>query len=347
MRSIFLAGALVALAGAAGAAETCPGNPNAIGTSREITIDPKQTPFLGNLQYKTTAPLQKGEVILTFDDGPLPPMTTRVLDTLAQNCVKATFFIVGRMASAYPTVLQRVAQDGHTIGTHSQNHPLIFPKLKQASGIQEIDQGFASTNAALAPIGAHTVPFFRFPGLGRTKAFEAYTQEHGIAVFSVDAVADDWLHLKPEEVMKRALDRLEARGSGILLLHDIQPSTVVMLPTFLKELKARGFKIVHMKYGENPMVAAPAAPAAPVAVAPTPDSKPVAAAAPAAPETTSSVTPAARTTAVARAPAAVPMPVPNPTQALPGGRALTDPVETPFTLFWPRILSDMIPKGLQ
>lgn len=339
MRSILLAGALMALAGAAHAEDACP-NPDAIGTSRVITIDPKQTPFLGNLQYKTTAPLQKGEVILTFDDGPLPPMTTRVLDTLAHECVKATFFIVGRMASAYPAVLQMTAEAGHTIGTHSQNHPLIFPKLKQPAGIQEIEQGFASTNAALAPIGAHAVPFFRFPGLGRTKFYEKYTQEHGIAVFSVDAVADDWLHLKPEEVMKRALDRLTAKGYGILLLHDIQPSTAVMLPNLLKELKARGFKIVHMVYGENPVAEAPAAPGAPAAG--------TIAAAPGAPLAIPSAV-AAPAPAPARAVAATKPapPPPNPTQALPGGKALTDPVETPFNLFWPRLLTNTAPPSLR
>lgn len=346
MRSLVLAGALVALAGAAHAEQACP-NPDAIGTSRVITIDPKQTPFLGHLQYKTTAPLQKGEVILTFDDGPLPPMTTRVLDTLAHECVKATFFIVGRMASAYPAVLQKVAEAGHTIGTHSQNHPLIFPKLKQPAGIQEIEQGFASTNAALAPIGAHAVPFFRFPGLGRTKYYETYTQEHGIAVFSVDAVADDWMHLKPEEVMKRALDRLTAKGYGILLLHDIQPSTAVMLPNLLKELKARGFKIVHMVYGQNPVAEAPAPPPAPAAAV---------AGAPGAPmpimPSASSGAPSATTASVPAAPvqAAAPKPAPapqNPTQALPGGKALTDPVETPFNLFWPRLMTTTTPSNLR
>lgn len=224
----------------------CPGNPDALGTSRVIAFDPVAMPYVGSLQYKQTVPLERGEVVLTFDDGPLPPMTNRVLETLAKECVKATYFIVGTMARAHPAVLQRIHQDGHTIGTHSQTHPLVFPKLKHAAGLGEIAAGFASANAALEPVGAHTVPFFRFPGLGRTKYYEQYTKENGITVFSVDMVADDWMHLKPDEVMKRALDRLEARGSGILLLHDIQPATVVMLPQLLRELKKRNFKVVHL-----------------------------------------------------------------------------------------------------
>ncbi|MFG1395928.1 polysaccharide deacetylase family protein [Roseixanthobacter pseudopolyaromaticivorans] len=346
----------------------CPGNPDALGTSRIVKIDPKQTPFLGRLQYKQTVPLQKGEVILTFDDGPLPPMTHRVLDTLAANCVKATFFIVGRMANAYPHVLQEVHEAGHTIGTHSQTHPLIFPKLTHPAGLAEIEQGFASVNAGLAPIGAHTVPFFRFPGLGRTKFYEAYTQEHGIGVFSVDLVADDWMHLKPDEVLKRALDRLEERGSGILLLHDIQPSTAVMLPTLLHELKARGFKVVHMIYGEGPdavaALPAPAAatvPGASSAAAKPSTAKPVAAqsttaqpvgvqatngasaATPAKPATAPvrSTTTAAATGGIPSARVPLPAPAPAAVQASPA------PAEQPFSLSWPRILTDMLPKGLQ
>ncbi|MFG1462897.1 polysaccharide deacetylase family protein [Xanthobacter sp. DSM 24535] len=338
-----------ALSAAVKPGEACPGNPDALGTSRIVKIDPKQTPLLGRLQYHQTVPLEKGEVILTFDDGPLPPMTHRVLDTLAANCVKATFFIVGRMANAYPSVLQQVYEAGHTIGTHSQTHPLIFPKLKQPAGIAEIEQGFASVNAGLAPIGAHTVPFFRFPGLGRTKFYEAYTQEHGIAVFSVDLVADDWMHLKPDEVLKRALDRLEARGSGILLLHDIQPSTAVMLPTLLKELKARGFRVVHMIYGQGPDAvaalptparaasAAGAAPQAAEAVKPaTAQPKPV----------NVSARPATAATAVTSNTSAahVPLPAPAPSTVAPVRAA---PVEQPFSFSWPRILTDILPKEMR
>ncbi|OYX68866.1 MAG: hypothetical protein B7Y95_19380 [Rhizobiales bacterium 32-66-11] len=295
-----------------------------------------------------------------------PAPAHRVLDTLAANCVKATFFIVGRMASAYPSVLQEVHEAGHTIGTHSQTHPLIFPKLTHPAGIGEIEQGFASVNAGLAPIGAHTVPFFRFPGLGRTKFYEAYTQEHGIAVFSVDLVADDWMHLKPDEVLKRALDRLEARGSGILLLHDIQPSTAVMLPTLLHELKTRGFKVVHMVYGEGPdaVAALPAAVSAPGMAAKPTSAKPAAAHPAAAEPGTAQATlgaPAATPAKPVTAPvrptnsasasngmpsSRVPLPAPAPAAAAPT-QANPPAAEQPFSLSWPRILTDILPKGLQ
>lgn len=336
----------------------CAGNPDALGVSRTIAIDPKTSPFLGRLQYKQTLPLEKGEVVLTFDDGPLPPMTNRVLDALAHECVKATFFIVGRMAGAYPHVLQKVSEAGHTIGTHSQTHPLIFPKLTQQAGLQEIEQGFASVKAALAPVGATPNPWFRFPGLGRTKFYEAYTQEHGISVFSVDAVADDWMHLKPDEVEKRALDRLTANGGGILLLHDIQPSTAVMLPNLLRELKARGFKIVHV-VNATPGVMASTPTGGPRSHPPTsgPPAGATATAIPAASKPATStpvavrpVTPklVATKPAAADAVASAPLPAaaPAPTTEA-GSRGVTDPQENPFTLFWPRLWTDALPKGLR
>src|SRR6516225_10160389 len=86
----------VLMAGAAAASE-CPGNPNAIGTSRTIVVDPVEHPRLGSMQYREGLPLKDHEVVLTFDDGPLSPKTNHVLDTLAHECVKATFFLVGEM----------------------------------------------------------------------------------------------------------------------------------------------------------------------------------------------------------------------------------------------------------
>src|SRR4029077_9261725 len=102
---------------------------------------------------------------LTFDDGPIPPYTTKVLDILAANCVKATYFIVGEMAREYPKLVQRTYDEGHTIGTHSMNHPLRFRVLSAERGNAQIDDGIAATAAALGDTGK-VAPFFRFPGFG-------------------------------------------------------------------------------------------------------------------------------------------------------------------------------------
>jgi peptidoglycan/xylan/chitin deacetylase (PgdA/CDA1 family) len=234
-----------ALAAGRGQAADCPGNPNAMGVSRTIALDPVQHPRLGTLQYNESLPLNDHEVVLTFDDGPLPPYTTRVLDTLASECIKATFFVVGRMALGYPRVLQREYNEGHTIGGHSQNHPFTFAKMSVPDAAKEIEDGFESLRTVLGDPRA-VAPFFRIPGLLRQDAVEEYLEQHHYATFSLDFLADDWTHISAKEIVRRAVQRIEARKRGILLLHDIQPATALALPMLLAELKARGYKIVHV-----------------------------------------------------------------------------------------------------
>ena len=154
-------------------AQGCPGNPGALGTSRVLHIDPREYPRIGTVQYQDTLPLNDKEVVLTFDDGPLPPYTNRVLEALAHECVKANYFIVGRMARGYPDLLRRIHAEGHVIGTHSENHPLAFEKMPLRAVQAEIDQGFASTTAALGSQGT-VAPFFRIPGLLRADTVEQY-----------------------------------------------------------------------------------------------------------------------------------------------------------------------------
>src|SRR5215831_6707820 len=245
MRSTIVAAALLASItglGAANAAE-CP--PGALGVSRTIVVDPTEHARVGSMQYTESLPLKDHEVVLTFDDGPLPPYTSRILDTLASECVKATFFLVGRMAHSYPHLVRRAYAEGHTIGNHSQNHPFTFHRMTVEQAASEIENGYASIRAALDnPRGASD--FFRIPGLLRQEPVERYLAAKGYMTWSVDFMADDWTHISSNEVVRRAINRLEARGKGILLLHDIKPKTALALPILLHELKARGFKIVHV-----------------------------------------------------------------------------------------------------
>jgi len=224
-------------------AEECPAN--ALGVSRTIVVDPREHPLVGSMQYNESLPLKDHEVVLTFDDGPLPPYTTRILETLAAECVKATFFMVGRMAQGYPAIVRRVYNEGHTIANHSQSHPFTFHKMSVEHAAREIEGGFASLRTALGDPNA-VAPFFRIPGLLRQTPVEQYLADHNDMTWSVDFLADDWTHINNREVARRAINRIEARGKGILLLHDIQPATALALPEILKELKARGFKIVHV-----------------------------------------------------------------------------------------------------
>jgi peptidoglycan/xylan/chitin deacetylase (PgdA/CDA1 family) len=230
---------------AAAAAADCPGNPDAIGTSRVLVVDPTEHARIGTMQYRETLPLQDHEVVLTFDDGPVHPYSNRVLETLASQCVKATYFLVGRMARAYPETVRQIHDAGHSVGTHTMSHPYTFNRMAPAKAHQEIDDGIQAVADALGN-PAEVAPFFRIPGLIRANVVEQYMAQKGIMIFSADFLADDWKHLSAAEVMKRALARLEQHGKGVLLLHDIQPATALMLPKLLSELKRRGYRIVHV-----------------------------------------------------------------------------------------------------
>ncbi len=197
------------------------------------------------MQYAETLPLRDHEVVLTFDDGPLPRNSNQVLEILASQCVKATFFTIGRMAQAYPEGVRKLIAAGHSVGTHSQNHPLTMDRMSIERAKQEIDDGIASVKSALGDDAA-LAPFFRIPGLLRAEGVEDYLASQGIQIWSADFPADDWRHVSSSRVYDLAIKRLEDKGKGILLLHDIQARTVAALPRILHELKARGYRIVHV-----------------------------------------------------------------------------------------------------
>ena len=226
-------------------AADCPGHPDAIGTSRTIVVDPRQYPIVGTMQYGKTLPLEDHEVVLTFDDGPLPKYSNQILDILAAHCAKATFFLVGRQANDNPEGVRKVRDAGHTVATHSQNHPTGMDRLPLDRSRQEIEQGIASVTAALAD-GTAPAPFVRIPGLRTNDGIEEFARAKGLQVWSADFPADDWRNVSAARVYELAIKRLEAKGKGILLLHDIQPRTVAALPKILRELKARGYRIVHV-----------------------------------------------------------------------------------------------------
>jgi peptidoglycan/xylan/chitin deacetylase (PgdA/CDA1 family) len=238
-------GLLSSIAAQAASAADCPGHPDAIGTSRTIVVDPRAHPIIGTMQYGKTLPLEDREVVLTFDDGPLPKYSNQILDILAAHCAKATFFLVGRQANGNPEGVRKVRDAGHTVATHTQNHPSGMHRLPLDRSKQEIEQGIASVTAALAD-GTAPAPFLRIPGLRATDEIEEFAASKGLQVWSADFPADDWRDVSAARVYELAIKRLEAKGKGILLLHDIQPRTVAALPRILHELKVRGYRIVHV-----------------------------------------------------------------------------------------------------
>ncbi|MGJ4944675.1 polysaccharide deacetylase family protein [Bradyrhizobium sp. HKCCYLS1011] len=218
-----------------------------LGTSRVLAVDPKIYPRVGLKSFPDTLPLRDHEVVLTFDDGPSPPMTNRVLDALAKECVRATFFLVGQPASGRAALVQRIAAEGHTVGHHTYTHAHI-PRLTPAQAVDEIDRGIAGDELALHGVSTTTpsTPFFRFPYFESTPAMLEFLQSRGIAVFGADLWAGDWNPVSPQQELKILTSRLEQDRKGIILLHDPQPRTVAMLPTFLRYLKQHGYKVVHI-----------------------------------------------------------------------------------------------------
>src|SRR3974390_1860424 len=234
---------------------SCAGHPDAIGTSRTITVDPKELPRIGTMQYRTSLPLKDHEVVLTFDDGPLPPYANRILDILAENFVKVDYFLVGTMAKAYPDVVRRIYNSGHIIGTHSLHHPLTFNRLGEAALAIEVDGGIAAVDTAVGDPKA-VAPFFRIPGLYRSQTADDYLAGKSLAVFSAAEVADNWHRgIRPNQIGALGVRRIEAKGTrGVLLLHDIHPATVLALPLLLKELKENGYHIVQaVPAGDRPI----------------------------------------------------------------------------------------------
>ncbi|MBO6716398.1 MAG: polysaccharide deacetylase family protein [Rhizobiaceae bacterium] len=189
--------------------------------------------------------LARGEVVLTFDDGPMPGKTKSILNALDSHGVKATFLMVGQMANAYPDLVREVAARGHTIGTHTQNHTNLA-SVSFDTAVSQIDQGRRSVAAALGPSRSRMAPFFRFPYLSSTSALQRHLAMQGIVVIDASVDSKDYFVSSPDQVRARTLAALEAKGSGIVLLHDIHSRTASMLPQFLSDLHARGFKVVHL-----------------------------------------------------------------------------------------------------
>lgn len=217
-----------------------------LGVSRVVEIDTSTGPLYGDMSkyLREESFLGPKEIVLTFDDGPLPWITKSILDTLDRYCTKATFFSVGQMALAYPDLPKDVIARGHTLGAHTWSHPMNIARLNFEKAKDQIERGFAAV--ALAA-GQPIAPFFRFPGLSDSDPLLSYLQTRGIASFTVDVVSNDSFIASPSRLLQHTLQQVEQRNGGILLFHDIKASTAKALPGILKELQARGYKVVHMR----------------------------------------------------------------------------------------------------
>jgi peptidoglycan-N-acetylglucosamine deacetylase len=227
--------------------------PEALGVARRIEIGQPAT-ALGLKTYPRTLALQDHEVVLTFDDGPVAETTPKVLEALAAECALATFFLIGAHAEERPDLLRREAAEGHTLGAHSYDHPArTLRTMRSAAAKADIDKGIAAMRAALgAKYAGSLAPFFRFPGFADTPELLDWLAGRDITVFGADLWASDWRSMLPQQELELTLSRLEEARKGIILFHDNKTATAAMLPDFLRQLKARGFRLVHLVPGSGP-----------------------------------------------------------------------------------------------
>ena len=221
--------------------------PGGVGLSRIVEIDTTGGPGFGFEHFKQYDFLHDKEVVLTFDDGPWPGNTPAVLQTLTDECLKATFFEIGKHATWHPEITKQVIEAGMTVGTHTWSHKDLarnpYAKdIEQAK--QEIEMGISAVHMAAA--SGKVAPFFRFPDLQHPPQLMSYLAERNIAVFSTDINSRDFKLHKPEEVIKSVMGQLEKHGKGIILMHDFHRNTAEALPELIRQLKAGGFKVVHM-----------------------------------------------------------------------------------------------------
>jgi len=220
--------ALLAAGLSAAAADT-------LGTGRVLTL-PREAAAYGRMQH-AGLPLQPREVVITFDDGPRPESTPRVLAALAEQGVRASFFLIGEAIERHPELARQVRDAGHTVALHSMAHPEL-PKLPEAAQLADLK---ASQQAFERALGAPALAY-RFPFLAETPPMRAALAAQRITVMSADAGADDWLpDQTPQMLADRLLQRLEATGGGIVLLHDAQDQTAAETGFMLELSAARPF----------------------------------------------------------------------------------------------------------
>ena len=214
------------------------------GSARRPASDSVTTggPGFGSQHFKTLDFLRDHEVVLTFDDGPWLNTTKAVLKALADQCLRATFFTIGKHATYYPEILKEDIAAGHTVGSHTWSHADLS-KLSPDAAKEEIEKGFSATHFYA---GGAIAPFFRFPDLRHPPEMLTYLGQRNIASFSTDIDSFDFKIKKPDVLIKSLVGKLNKQGKGIVLMHDFQKVTAAALPELLGQLKANGFKVVHM-----------------------------------------------------------------------------------------------------
>jgi peptidoglycan/xylan/chitin deacetylase (PgdA/CDA1 family) len=187
--------------------------------------------------------LAPGEVVLTFDDGPVPEITPHVLDILAGACLRATFFSIGGQAKEHPDLLARILAEGHTLGGHGESHRSLGD-MPFNRATKDIQNGFQPLMLA----GAQA-RYFRFPHLDESERLRDWLTERGVAVVGADIDSQDWAGGSPEDALERIVENLDEQGGGVIIMHDNQRAVIDYLPRLIAHLQGEGFRVVHLDGG--------------------------------------------------------------------------------------------------
>jgi peptidoglycan/xylan/chitin deacetylase (PgdA/CDA1 family) len=182
---------------------------------------------------------------LTFDDGPTPSSTPKLLRILREKEVKATFFVIGERAEGQAELLARISAEGHLIANHTYSHPSLFCFLTPSRLRNEIEKG----QEAIYRICGVRPRFFRPPVGLKHPLLNRYLKQAGLELISWRLRAFDTLTQKPEVLMRRITEN--AAPGDIILLHDNASAgaevMLSVLPHLIDELKARGFAFVLVR----------------------------------------------------------------------------------------------------
>lgn len=216
----------------------------ALGTSRVLKVKTETTAGFG--RPFPALPLAPKEIVMTFDDGPMPGSTPQILDILGRDCIRATFFMIGHRAAANPQLVIRARDGGHTLGSHSFSHKDL-DKLAPDAAMADIQRGYeAVETAAFGPDSGERARLFRFPSYKSTPELMSLVRGHRAAIAGWDLSSEDWRGQPPEVTLERVRHLLDRRDRGVLSLHDNQKNTVALLPMVIAEIRARGMRIVHL-----------------------------------------------------------------------------------------------------